>query len=479
MTIFKLISSMVLIILLLSGCNTKNKKSESGTQKTDLPNTIESGTKTTDLPNMIIFLTDDQGYGDLGCYGHPEIKSPNLDRFAEQGVRFTQGYAPCGVCSPSRSAILTGRTPYRNGVWRYCTDNKVDTDVHLKTSEITITTLLKQRGYDTCHAGKWHLNSKFNSPEQPQPNDHGYDHWIAYDGTNQHVNPDNYVRNGEPVGPMKGPAAVLMATEAIEWLKNRKDKERPFFITVWTSEPHAPIETVAKYMEPYSHIDNEDIRQYFGNITQLDDAFGALMKGIDGMGYTDNTAVFFSSDNGPEGSGLRNRGRGSTGGLRGRKRSDFEGGIRVPFIFRFPDYFMGHGIQEGTESNVPVIGHDIFTSLCMLAEIPVPDDRVIDGVNMLPALKGDKLVREQPLYWRTHVSNLDCRVALREGDWKIVADYKMEKFLMFNMADDSNEEHDLAERYPERFADLRKKLIAHDQTVRTEGGTLDVLERVK
>ena len=126
-----------------------------------------------------------------------------------------------------------------------------------------------------------------------------------------------------------------------------------------------------------------------------------------------------------------------------------------------------------------MIGHDIFTSLCQLAGIPVPDDRVIDGVNMLPAMKGEELEREQPLYWRTHVSNLDCRVALREGDWKIVADYTMEEFLMFNMADDFNEEHDLSDRYPERFADLKKKLIAHDSTVRTEGGTLDVPEREK
>ncbi|MBA7566238.1 N-acetylgalactosamine-6-O-sulfatase [subsurface metagenome] len=467
MRIFNGTFSIVLIILLLQGCNTKNKKTE-------------SGTKTTDLPNMIIFLTDDQGYGDLACYGHPEIKSPNLDRFAAHGVRFTQGYASCGVCSPSRSAILTGRTPYRNGVWRYCSD-KVDTHVHLKTSEITIATLLKQRGYETCHAGKWHLNSKFNSPEQPQPEHHGYDHWMATQNNAEphHINPVNYVRNGTSLGCMEGPSSVLAATEAIDWLENRKDKDRPFFMTVWTHEPHTLVETAPKYMEPYQHIDNEDVRQYYGNITQLDDAFGILMQAVDRMGYTDNTAVFFTSDNGPEGTGLRNRGRGSTGGLRGRKRSDFEGGIRVPFIFRFPDYFQEHGIQEGTESNVPVIGHDIFTNLCMLAGIPVPGDRVIDGVNMLPALKGKKLEREQPLYWRTHVSNLDCRVALREGDWKIVADYKMQEFLMFNMADDCNEEHDLAERYPGRFADLRQKLIAHDRKVRTEGGTLDVQERLK
>ena len=123
-------------------------------------------------PNIIVFLTDDQGWGDLGCYGHPVIQSPNLDKFASEGLRFTQCYAGCSVCSPSRSAILTGRTPYRNGVWRWIPGGSM---YHLRESEITIPSLLKKRGYETCHAGKWHLNGKFNSNEQPQPDDHGYD----------------------------------------------------------------------------------------------------------------------------------------------------------------------------------------------------------------------------------------------------------------------------------------------------------------
>ena len=127
-------------------------------------------------PNVVVFLTDDQGWGDLGCYGHPRIQSPHLDQFATEGLRLTQCYAGCSVCSPSRSAILTGRTPYRNGVWRWIPPGS---QYHLRTSEITIAELLKERGYDTCHVGKWHLNGKFNSDEQPQPNDHGYDHWMA------------------------------------------------------------------------------------------------------------------------------------------------------------------------------------------------------------------------------------------------------------------------------------------------------------
>jgi arylsulfatase A len=278
---------------------------------------------------------------------------------------------------------------------------------------------------------------------------------------------------------------VLLATEALEWLSGRSDKKRPFFITVWTDEPHTPVETLPEHMEPYQHIENENIRQYYGNITQLDTGFGHLMQGLEDLGHAENTAVFYMSDNGPEGTGLglgpMKRSRGSTGGLRGRKRSDFEGGIRVPFMFRYPRYFRENDVDEGAVSRVPVIGHDIFTTVCDLTHTPVPADRVIDGVSMLPALKGEVLEREQPLYWRTHVSNLDCRVALREGDWKIVGDWQMEEFLLFNMADDQKthdlEQHDLSDRYPERLLDLRTKLLAHDRAVRTEGNTLDVAER--
>ena len=333
-------------------------------------------------PNFIVFLTDDQGWGDLACYGHPVIKSPNLDKFAAEGMRLTQCYAACSVCSPSRSAILTGRTPYRNGVWRWIPGGS---QYHLRQSEITIATLLKKCGYETCHAGKWHLNGKFNSDEQPQPDDHGYDHWLATqnNASPNHLNPVNYVRNRQVVGRMEGPSAVIAASEAISWLKSRKDAETPFFITVWTHEPHLPIESAPKYMKPYADIQDEGLRQHHGNITQMDDAFGKLMATVDEIGYRDNTVVFFTSDNGPEGNGTKGRTRGSTGGLRGRKRHTHEGGIRVPGIIRWPGR-----IKAGSVSDTPVIGSDIFTTICKIVDIPLPGDRTIDGASLLPLFDG-------------------------------------------------------------------------------------------
>ena len=416
-------------------------------------------------PNIVIFLTDDQGWGDLGCYGHLLIHSPNLDKFAAEGMRFTQCYSACAVCSPSRSAILTGRTPYRNGVWRWIPDGS---GYHLRQSEITIARLLREQGYATCHVGKWHLNGKFNSPEQPQPDDHGYDWWLATQNNARpnHINPTNYVRNREAAGKLEGPSAVVAVEEAVRWLKEEKKDHAPFFLTVWTHEPHQPIESASQFMEPYKEIEDEGIRQHHGNITQLDHAFGLLMRALDQLGESNNTLVVFTSDNGPEGSGTRvgSRTRGSTGGLRGRKRHTHEGGIRVPGIIRWP----GH-IKPGSVCETPIIGSDLFPTICQIAGIPLPADRVIDGTSIVPLFAGRTIERDQPLYWRNHLAPEQYKVGLREGDWKIVGSNDLKTFELYNLQEDPQETTDLASRYPERFAKMRTALIDHDRAVLADG----------
>ena len=416
-------------------------------------------------PNIVIFLTDDQGWGDLGCYGHPLIQSPNLDQFAREGMRFTQCYAACAVCSPSRSAILTGRTPYRNGVWRWIPDGS---DYHLRQSEISIAKLLRAQGYATCHVGKWHLNGKFNSHEQPQPDDHGYQWWLATQNNARpnHINPTNYVRNREATGKLEGPSAVLAVEEAIRWLNKEKKEHKPFFLTVWTHEPHQPIESAKKFMQPYQHIEDAGIRQHHGNITQLDHAFGLLMHALDQLGETENTLVIFTSDNGPEGSGTRvgSRTRGSTGGLRGRKRHTHEGGIRVPGIIRWPDHIKPDSVCE-----TPIIGSDFFPTICQIVGIPLPTDRVIDGTSILPLFSGGAIERKQPLYWRNHLAPEHYKVGLRKGDWKIVGSDDLKTFELYNLKDDPQETTDLAAKVPERFANMRRQLIEHDRSVLADG----------
>lgn len=417
-------------------------------------------------PNIIIFLADDLGYGDLSCYGHPRIQTPHLDAFAQQGVRLTQCYAASAVCSPSRSAILTGRTPHRNGVYTWIAEGG---EIYLRTSEITLPKRLKDAGYTTCHVGKWHLNGKFNNPAQPQPNDHGYDYWMATqnNAAPSHKDPTNFVRNGKPVGPLIGYSAPLVVAEAIDWLTSQRDKSKPFFLTVWTHEPHLPIETDPQFQKPYSDL-TEDFRQHHGNVSQLDHAFGQLMKALDAEKLSGSTFVFFTSDNGPEGDGSKGRTRGSTGGLRGRKRSMYEGGIRVPGLARWP----GH-IPPGSTCETPVIGSDLFPTVLEACGVKPPTDRVIDGANVLPVLTGKATAAERnlPLYWRLQMAppKENLHIAIREGDWKLLASLKLDHFELYNLRNDPQEKTDLKEQEPARFEAMRRRLEQLNAEIENEG----------
>jgi arylsulfatase A len=417
-----------------------------------------------DRPNMILFLTDDLGYGDLGCYGHPIIKTPNLDAFAKEGVRLTQCYSASAVCSPSRSALLTGRTPHRNGVYTWIAENS---ELHLRTSEITLPSLLKKAGYATCHSGKWHLNGLFNNPRQPQPGDHGYDWWMATQNNAgpSHENPNNFARNGQPVGQMQGYSAPLVVGEAISWLKKKRDAAKPFFLAVWTHEPHYPIKSDPNFKALYPDLTDDVQREHHANVTQMDHAFGMLMKALDEQKLAQNTFVFFTSDNGPEGDGIKTPGRGSSGGMRGRKRDLHDGGIRVPGLARLPGQIM-----PGSVCDVPVIGSDMFPTMLGLAGVNPPQDRVIDGVDVLAALNGSaaQVERPQPLYWRLLMAP-NARIAMRVGDWKILADESMSAFELYDMKADPQETTDLKDKETARFAELRDQLIKHTAAIDAEG----------
>jgi arylsulfatase A len=414
-------------------------------------------------PNIVIFLVDDMGWGDLGCYGNGIIQSPHLDKFATEGIRFTQCYSACGVCSPSRSSILTGRTPYRNGVWRWIPEGH---SCHLRKSEITFPELLREKGYDTCHVGKWHLNGHFNSTKQPQPNDHGYNHWMATqnNAAPSHKNPHNFVLNGEPMGLLEGYAAPLVAQEGVRWLKEVRDPAKPFLLSVWTHEPHLPIESAKEFMEPYLGIKNKDIQQHHGNITQLDHAFGMVTRALDELRLQENTIVFFTSDNGPEGKGNKGRTRGSTGGLRGRKRDSHEGGIRVAGMVRWPGKIM-----PGSVSDVPVIGSDIFSTVLDVAGIPLPDDRTIDGVSMVPAFDDKPVKRPVPLFWRNHIAPTKSHAALRIGDWKLISNISFDQFQLYQIQTDWKEEHDLASEKTVKLEEMKAAFFKVLKGIEKEG----------
>ena len=227
---------------------------------------------------------------------------------------------------------------------------------------------------------------------------------------------------------------------------------------MWFHEPHKPIATDIKFSDLYKGQSKRDAT-YFGNISQLDFALGKVMDALDAEGVADNTLIIFSSDNGP----VISEG-GSTGGLRGLKRSDFEGGIRVPFLARWP----GH-IEAGSVSDIPVVGTDIFATVLEIVGIPVPDDRTIDSVSLLPVFAGKPVERPIPLFWRTHVSPAEDRVAMRIGDWKIVSDDTMTRFQLFNVQQDWQEKNNLAEKMSDKTEEMKQVLFQTWQNIVEEG----------
>lgn len=402
-------------------------------------------------PNIVFVLADDLGYGDLPCYGNSITQTPHLDRFAAEGMRFTDFYAPAAVCSPSRAGILTGRSPLRCGVITAIQEGR---DMHLRKSEVTIATVLKEAGYETCHVGKWHLNGKFNSPEQPQPNDHGFNYWMATQNVAlpSHQNPTNFVRNGTPVGKLEGFSGPLVAREAVEWLEKRPNKSKPFFLNVWLHEPHLPIGNDPANEKPYAGLEPMR-RKYLGNITQMDAAFGDLLAGLKRLGLAGNTIVFFTSDNGPETLPFGPENHGSTGGLRGAKRMIYEGGLRVPLLVRWP----GH-VPAGTVTSTPTVGMDIFPTFCALAGVALPQDRVFDGANLLPLLTDGKMEAERPIFLFSSSDPGGLPYAMRQGPWKILASRDFRRCELYLLSDDPHETVDRSTFKPKEVARLLPKL---------------------
>jgi len=407
-------------------------------------------------PNIIVLLCDDLGYGDLSCFANLSTRTPNLDRLAQEGVKLTHCYSSSPVCSPSRAGLMTGRTPNRLGIRDWIPQGS---GIFLRPQEITIAQLLRKAGYRTCHVGKWHLNSRINGSE-PTPGDAGFEHWL-YTQNNaapSHLDPTNFVRNGQRTGPLKGPASHIVVDEAMRWLDGVKDQ--PFFLNVWFHETHEPVAAADEFLAMYPDETNIDRRHYFGDVSQMDAAVGKLMKYLDEHGLRENTLVLFSSDNGPETlkrykAGTRSYG--SPGPLRGMKLHITEAGYRVPGIIRFP----GH-IKPGIVSTEPVCHVDLLPTFCALAGIDAPRDRALDGASILPLFENKAIRRPHPLYWQYDFAiSHPWVISLRDGPWKLLANASLDRFELYYIADDIGEKHDLAAEYPERvraMAAVMKKL---------------------
>lgn len=439
-------------------------------------------------PNIIVLLCDDLGYGDLSCYGHPIIETPNLDRLADQGIRLTSCYSAAPVCSPSRVGLLTGRSPNRAGVYDWIPPANqqrpnLRDEVHLQAGEVTIPMVLRESGYQTCLVGKWHCNSRFNSAAQPQPDSAGFDHWFATQNNAgpSHENPRNFVRNGEPVGPLTGFSAGLIVEEAIQWL-GRAEAQRPFYLQVCFHEPHEPVASPPDLVEKYRpKTRNEDEAQYCANVENVDRAVGRLTAYLAGKGLSSNTLLIFTSDNGPETLNRyrsANRSYGSPGVLKGMKLWTTEAGFRVPGIIHWPAV-----IKQGLVSDRTVSSLDFLPTFCALSGCPLPK-RTLDGTDISGLLKGQGFIRSKPLLWCYYNAINERRVALRSGDWKIlgalqhqgqplpkltnvhagnwptVAEATLADFELYHLADLS-EAVEVSGVFPQRFAGMKRELEQH------------------
>ncbi len=411
-------------------------------------------------PNILFILADDWGWGDLGCYGHARIKTPRLDRLAREGTLFTSFYSSASVCSPSRAAFLTGRFPARLGLHGHLATHDQNAargmPDRLDPAILTLPDLLRGEGYATGHYGKWHLG---DGPDAPA--DHGFDEWkvvgpgpVGWDFFN-----DLEARPGSS-------AAILDA--AGDFIERHRD--RPFYVQAWLCDVHATLNPTAEQLAAYRGMARADLpftnahQVYWAAATDADRQIGRLLDRLDGLGLAENTIVVFSSDNGPEEIAIGNAGHsgvGSPGPFRGRKRSLYDGGIRVPFLVRWPAAMPAGRVDDATA----IAGVDFLPSLCTLAGVPVPLELPIDGEDLSAALRGEVATRTKPLYWEWrfrifgHVWNASPRLAARRDRWKFLINPDRSRAELYDVVADPGEQSNLAAAHPELVGPFADELI--------------------
>ena len=404
-------------------------------------------------PNFVILLADDLGINDLGCFGRKDQRTPNLDRLAAQGARFTQGYAAASVCSASRAALLTGQSPARLKITSFLPGRPdrashrllgTRQNSHLPDGVQTIAQLLKAKGYATGLVGKWHLGGKGH-----QPTDHGFDEFF----------PGKSFPGAE--APQGGKGELGQAEAAVKFIEGSKAK--PFLLYVAFDNPHIPLAAPAKGIAANAQSFHPT---YAALVESLDVAVGRILKALDDQGLAQNTFVVFASDNGGlHVSELKESPATHNGSTRAGKGFVYEGGIRTPLIIRFPGRLAVREIAE------PVVLGDICPTVCALAKVSPPATQ--DFRDLSPLLFDSKSITPIPraLYWhQPHYMNQGGKPAgvIREGDWKLIEQYEDGSLELFNLAKDPSEKTDVAATEPARVATLRGKLEAWRRSVGAE-----------
>ncbi len=431
-------------------------------------------------PNILFIFADDWGWGDLSCHGHPYVKTPNIDRIAAEGTDFTRFTVASGVCSPSRTAVMTGHFPARYAIdghfaWVPSNEKRGMPD-WLDTAAPTLPKFLQAAGYATGHFGKWHLANNM-IPDSPTPAEYGYDEYGAFNCSGEQM-------------PVHEDA---MHTNA--FIEKAVDDGKPFFVNLWVHEPHTPFHTVPKFEWRFRDMESPEDAIYASVLSHADDRIGEVLDTLDRLGIADNTLVVFSSDNGPAraskpgelklsydtatgaGWGI-NASKGITAGRKGYKAALFEGGINVPFLARWPGK-----IAVGAKDDTSLISAvDLLPTFCEIAGADLPDSYVGDGVSQVAVLKGEKIeVREKPLFWKS-LSSWPAQEAKPDHwvsyavvhlNWKLVMNRDGDYVELYDIIADPYEKSDLKETKPEVVAELTG-LIEQWKSTLPEGPSGDV-----
>lgn len=417
-------------------------------------------------PNIVFIFADDWGWGDLSCHGHPYIKTPNIDRLAREGTDFERFTVASGVCSPSRTAVMTGHFPARyniDGHFAWVPSNaRRNMPDWLSPQSPLLPRLLQSSGYATAHFGKWHLSNDM-IPDSPVPGEYGYDVYGAFNCAGEQM---PYHEDAE---------------HAIEFMESSQAAGKPFFINLWLHEPHTPFHALPKYRWRFRELDEPD-NIYASVLSHADDRIGELLAAMDRLGLTENTLVIFSSDNGPA-RGAKNAelslsydtatgagygigaSKGVTGGRKGYKAALFQGGIGVPFIVRWP----GKTVAGKVNSTSPISAVDLLPTFCEIADVTLPEGYAPDGISQLAALTGDvEPLRTKPLFWKMSAAWPAKKTqpyhwvsyAILDGQWKLLTNADSSYVELYDLVEDPMEAHDLQAQQPAIVGQLLEKIEA-------------------
>lgn len=435
--------------------------------------------------NFVFFLIDDLGWTDLGCYGSSFYETPNIDKLAREGMRFTNAYAACPVCSPTRGSIMTGKYPARLGITQWIGGSQEPTKYadRLELKEVTIAEVLKKEGYATGFVGKWHLSPREEDIRSDfYPDKQGFDINIGGDWSGApptyfypYKKNDRALEELPPGGEEGEYLTDRLTDESVKFLEANKD--RPFLLYLSHYAVHAPIESKQELTDKYKakadrlpepegprFIDVygryrtrlvQDNPAYAGMVQSVDESVGRVMKKLEELGVADNTAVIFMSDNGGL-STVPREGPTAILPLRAGKGWLYEGGIREPMLIRWPGVVVPSSI-----CSEPVISTDFYPTMLEMAGLKLMPKQHIDGVSLLPLLLNRGVLRRKAIYWHYphyHGSGNRPSGAVRVGDYKLIEWYEDGSVELYNLKEDISEEHDLSKEMPDAAAELQGML---------------------